>query len=376
MEDQENPFALGPVGQSVLRNTTAFTDRRYHGQREEQVDELVNLLLPLTDQQSAPPVAITGEAGSGKTTTIAHVLTQLEQRLGAQDVDINRVSIRGLISDSHREIYGDALMQLDDSTIVKKSDSTAKVRHQFYEALEQTDNIVIVHVASPERGDAIEFLHELVEGESTPHAVIAETTDEGVINELGARWEHVRFPRYTTTQIEHILTGIANRAFHSEACSAEAIEYCAAEAVDRGGSAAQATVALRRAGQIAAQTGAEMVRKEHVKESLARADRKSVERYLDSSTPQHRAVIAALVDASGNRTATVDEIKEQYDRLHGQYDAGRISKRTIRRRLQEVVEAGVAEVAEQNEGVRGGRRHLYGTAMNVEVIRESLTEHR
>ena len=188
--------------------------------------------------------------------------------------------------------------------------------------------------------------------------------------------EEIHFAPYDANQLRSILERRADQAFKEGVLESDVIPLCAAHAAQDKGSARQALRYLYKAGELASNTGSDMVTEEHVRTAQERIDRKNIEKGIREMTMQDQLSLTAVValEVEGQTPAKTTELYARYKDIATEIDADIRTQRSVRDHLLELDLMGVVTATKKQTGNRGGPHYVFNLASDLGMTLDILSE--
>jgi len=337
--------------------------------RESQLESLKYALRPAVRGSRPLNSVVRGPPGTGKTTAVQTLFGELGGQTDVRTVRVNcqvdatRYAVFSRIFEgvfdyvSFKKLFGQVTDRLseEEAVLVVALDD---VNYLFYEneASDTLYSLLRAHEADRREGDP-------------KIGVICVSSDLslGVIDELDTRVqsvfrpEEVYFPTYDVDSVADILRARADRGFHDGVLGAPELDRVA-ELTAESGDLRVGIDLLRRAGLNAEMRASRTVSVEDVEEAYEKSKFVHLSRSLRGLSDSERALVAVLVDHSGDQAGTV------YEAFHDQTDLGYTRYSEIIKKLEQL---GVIETEYADVEGRGRSREIE-LAYDPEAVAERL----
>jgi len=255
--------------------------------RDEQVDQVAQILAPCLKLQKPSNLFIYGKTGTGKSLTVKYVTNQLQEKSKEKQIPLKIISINcklKKIADTEYRIIAHLARELGKS-IPATGLPTDEVYNIFHSALKQTKCMVVIVLDEIDQlikkaGD--EVLYSLTrinaELEDSQLSIVGISNDLRFTEFLDPRVksslseEEIVFPPYNAMQIQHILRQRAEQGFQENALAPGLIEKCAAIAAREHGDARRALELLRVSGETAERASSATVEFVHLDQAEKRIE--------------------------------------------------------------------------------------------------------
>lgn len=156
-----------------------------------------------------------------------------------------------------------------------------------------------------------------------------------------------------------------------------AIPLSAAFAAQEHGGARKAIDILRRAGEVTYETGDELVREKHVRQTQQHAEKDRFRELVNGAPTQGKAALLALTELTVNSNDDAfltSRVYDQYEQICDHLDMAVLSVRRFRDLLKEQAFLGVIEIEKINKGSAGGIHLQNRLIEDSEVVCETILE--
>ncbi|WP_330631486.1 ORC1-type DNA replication protein [Halocatena halophila] len=286
--------------------------------REEQTRQLQYALRPAVRGSRPLNAMIRGPSGTGKTTALQLLGSELQTRSGVRmahvncQVDATRYAVFSRLFEtmfeyqpptsgiSFKKLFGqitDRLVENDEVMVVVLDD----VNYLFYED-EASDTLYSLLRA-----------HEAHSGAKIGVMLVSSDLDLDVIDELDTRVqsvfrpEEVYFPRYDEPAIVDILQERVDRGFRSGVADATILDRVGELTAETGGDLRVGIDLLRRAGLNAEMRASPTVELEDVEKAYDKSKYVHLSRHLRDLSETETALVAAVTEHNGKRAGVVYE---------------------------------------------------------------------
>lgn len=358
--------------------------------REEQLQEVANILAPLLRSEKPSNLFIYGKTGTGKTLSIKHISTSLgiiaqQKQLPLKTIYINCKLKR--VADTEYRLIAHLLKEFGKE-VPPTGLPTDEVYTLFYTLLEERKQTILLILDEIDQlthkiGDGILYNLTRVNTELSHsqicligisnNLIFSENLDPRVRSSLSE--EELVFPPYNALQIQNILRKRAETAFHEETIQQGVIEKCAAFAAREHGDARRAIDLLRVAGELAERNGAETVSLEHLDLAEKKIESDKVITTVLSQPKQFQSVFYSILAlAPARRNAFTGEIYELYKDVCRKYKYDILTQRRISDILAEMDLLGLINAKIISKGRYGRTRDvsLYLDESTILKLKELL----
>ncbi|SFL06392.1 cell division control protein 6 [Halogranum rubrum] len=374
--------------------------------RDEAMNEYINVLKPIYKGRPPQNAFLYGDTGVGKTAVTNHLTNQLERDIVQKNEDeddpinltIVKVNCQNLTSTGEEtSSYQVAIALVNElrspkDMIASTGYAPQAVYSMLYDEIDELGGTVLIILDEVDRiGGDDTILYELPRSRANEKIENARIGLVGISNDYTFRTNlspkvkdtlcetELKFPAYNANQLREILHDRASRALYDGTYTEDVIALCAALATrESSGSARKAINLLRRAGEIAENTGTTSITEKHVhqaKDDLEYGD------MIDSITDQdaHKQYILAAVAhlSRVDRTpARVKEVHKAYEHVASAYGADPLSQRGMYNHLTKLAMLGFLTSHDNNEGIKGGQYYEFEFSDEVDStkVREAFEQ--
>ncbi len=342
--------------------------------REEQIQEIANILAPALRIEKPSNLFIYGKTGTGKTISVRQILTYmekiaLENKIALKTAYINCKLKR--VADTEYRLIAQLIKEFGQE-VPPTGLPTDEVYNTFYQLLDQKKQVVLLVLDEIDQltkkiGDEILYNLTRINTELknsqlcligiSNNLVFAENLDPRVKSSLSE--EEIIFPSYNALQIQEILRSRANQAFKEGTVQAGVIEKCAAYAAREHGDARRAIDLLRIAGEVAERSGAQTVGIEHLDEAEKKVESDKVINAVINQPRQFQSVLyAILLITPQKKNFFTGEIYDVYKNLCKQTKLNILTQRRVSDILAEFDMLGIINTKIISKGRYGRTRDI------------------
>lgn len=342
--------------------------------REEQLQEVANVLAPALRAEKPSNLFIYGKTGTGKTLSIKSALRSM-----VEIAEQNKIPLRAIyvncklkrVADTEYRLIAQ-LIKLFGKDVPSTGLPTDEVYTIFYELLDRQKQIVLLVLDEIDQltkkiGD--EILYNLTRINAELHnsqiafvgisnnLIFAENLDPRVKSSLSE--EEILFPPYNALQIQDILKKRAALAFKEGILQPGVIEKCSAYAAREHGDVRRAIDLLRIAGEIAERASSIKIEITHLDEAEKKAEADKIITSTTNQPKQFQAVVyAILLLAPQKKQFFTGEIYDVYARLCKQNKTNILTQRRVSDILAELDMLGVINAKIISKGRYGRMREI------------------
>jgi cell division control protein 6 len=340
-------------------------------ERDEEIEQYIDALQPVVDGWEPNNIFLYGNTGVGKTAVTDFLLDTLRNDVADyDDVDLSVISINCKTLNSSYQVAVELVNELrptggEISSTGYPQQTVFKKLYQELEAIGGTILIVLDEVDSI--GSQDELLYELPRARSNNKLDSAKVGVIGISNDFKFRDQldprvqdtlcerELQFPPYDAKELKNILDSRAEVAISDGSIEDGVLELCAALAARDSGSARQALDLLRLAGEIAENTGAEIIKEDHVETARSRLEQERVEEGMRELTTHGRLALLAVISkaAKEETPCRTREIYEEYETLCTSSETDALGQRSLHNHLSDLRMLGILSAHENRSGSRG-----------------------
>lgn len=357
-------------------------------ERETELDRLHDALAPAARGAAPHNTFVYGKTGQGKTVGVTYKLRDLEEyATKTGTIDLSVINYSCAKDSTSYQVAANLVKELSGTK--PRGYDKKTVFDYFYGELQEIGGTVIVVLDEIDSiGTDDDILYELPRARSNDHIEDMWVSVIGISNDFEFRDnlspkvkdtlcdEEIHFSPYDATQLRSILSRRAEKAFHDDVLHDDVIPLCAAFAAQDKGSARQAIRYLYKAGELAANTGAERVIEQHVREAEMILERKSIEMGIRELTTQDHLALVAVVslETAGETPARTRQVYATYKDAATSIDANTIAMRRVRDHLQDLDLVGIVRGQTKSSGIQGGPHYVWDLdadlGLTIDVLRE------
>lgn len=342
--------------------------------REEQIQEMANILAPSLRFEKPSNVFIYGKSGTGKTLSTKLVISNLNETASKNQIFLKTIYINcklKKVADTEYRLIAQLIKEFDHE-VPATGLPTDEVYNIFYKLLDNKKQMVILILDEIDQltkkiGDGILYNLTRINAELKNSQIgligisnslfFTENLDPRIKSSLSE--EKILFPSYNALQIQEILKKRAEKAFGEGVIQVGVIEKCSAYAARDHGDARRAIDLLRVAGEIAERSGSHTVELQHLDEAERKVESDEVVGAVINQPKQFQLVLyAILLIASQKKNFFTGEIYEVYEKLCKQTKLNVLTQRRISDVLAEYDMLGVINAKIISKGRYGRTRDV------------------
>lgn len=362
-----------PIFKNKASLQSNFTPEKI-SHRDEQIQQLANILAPALRGDKPSNVFIYGKTGTGKTLTAKYTTAQLstiakERGLPIKVIYLN-CKLKKLADTEYRLIA--QLLREYGKEVAATGLPTDEVYHIFFTTIEKEKHNLLLILDEIDQligkaGD--ELLYNLTRINS--ELKNAQITLIGVSNDLmftelldprvksSLSEEELVFPPYNAEQIQQILEERAKVGFCTNALVDGVIQKCAAYAAREHGDARRALELLRVAGELAERKGDATVKVDHLDEAEEKVERDRLLDVVATQPKQVQLALCAIIDACKQKQGVfTGEIYSLYERYCSHTGLRPLTQRRISDVIAELDMLGIIRAKVISKGRYGRTREI------------------
>lgn len=309
--------------------TTYTPETVYH--RDKEINKIANILAPAIKQQKPSNLFVYGNTGTGKTLTVKHIITNLEEITKNKKIPLKIIYTNcklKRVADTEYRLVAQLTSALGKS-IPPTGLPTDEVYRIFYGAVEKEKGVVLLVLDEVDQlikraGDGVLYNLTRINEElkNSKISLIGISNDINFIENIDARVksslseEEILFPPYNALEIQGILKERAVKAFKENVIGAGVIEKCAAYVARSYGDARKAIDLLRVSGELAERAKDKTISIEHIDEAEEKLEKEKVFDIIRTQPKQFQAVLFSILSARNkNQQIYTGGIYEFYKKL-------------------------------------------------------------
>ncbi len=342
--------------------------------REEQLQEVANILAPILRMEKPSNLFIYGKTGTGKTISIKHIMILMSKVAAQNNLPLKCIYLNcklKRVADTEYRLIAQLIKEYGQE-IPSTGLPTDEVYNIFYKLLDKEKQIVLLVLDEIDQltkkiGD--EILYNLtrinVELQKSQiclvgisnNLVFTEHLDPRIKSSLSE--EELIFSPYNALQIQDILRKRALNAFKEGALQAGVVEKCAAYSARDHGDARRAIDLLRIAGELAERSGSSIVEISHLDEAEKKIESDKVINAATNQPKQFQSVLyAILLIAPQKKNFFTGEIYDVYKSLCKQAKLNTLTQRRVSDIIAEMDMLGIINAKIISKGRYGRTRDI------------------
>jgi len=351
--------------------------------REEQLQEVANILAPALRTEKPSTLFIYGKTGTGKTLSVKHILKSLGEIAFKNKVPLKPIYLNcklKRVADTEYRLISQLIKEFGQD-VPSTGLPTDEIYSIFYKLLDQEKTVVLLVLDEIDQltkkiGDEILYNLTRINSELknsqicligiSNNLVFSENLDPRVRSSLSE--EELIFPPYNAIQIQEILRERSKKAFKSEVVELGVIEKCAAYSARDHGDARRAIDLLRVAGEIAERSGSSLIKIEHLDDAEKKVETDKIINAVNNQPKQFQGVLYSILLISPQKKMFyTGEIYEVYKNICKQTKFNILTQRRVSDILAELDMLGIINAKIISKG-RYGRTREVSLSIEESVI--------
>ncbi|MBT3298665.1 AAA family ATPase [archaeon] len=369
--------------ENFLKKDSLFEDKKYLLSsyipdevifREEQIQEVANILAPALRVEKPSNLLIYGKTGTGKTLSIKYVLKSMENIAIKNNIALKTIFLNcklKRIADTEYRLIAQLAKEFGRA-VPPTGLPTDEVYNIFYSLVDKKKLVILLVLDEIDQltkkiGDEMLYNLTRINAELknaqisiigiSNNLIFAENLDPRVKSSLSQ--EEIIFPSYNALQIQDILRGRSDKAFRSGSLGPGLVEKCAAFAAREHGDARRAIDLLRVAGELAERSGSKLVEIKHLDEAESKIESDKIVNTIISQPKQFQAVLYSIMLLSPEKKKIfTGEIYELYRNICNKIKFNVLTQRRVSDILAEFDMLGIINAKIISKGRYGRTREV------------------
>jgi|TARA_B100000315_G_scaffold52354_1_gene46719 cell division control protein 6 len=342
--------------------------------RDKEVNKIAGILAPALRQEKPSNILIYGNTGSGKTMTVKHIVSNMEDLCKQKEIHLKVLYINcrlKRVADTEYRLIAQ-LASFFGKSIPPTGLPTDEVYKIFYNALEKQKGIVLVVLDEIDQlikraGDNILYNMTRINEDlkNSQISLLGISNDTTFIENIDVRIksslseEDVLFSPYNAVEIQNILRERAKSAFKENVIGQGVIEKCAAYVAREHGDARKAIELLRVAGEMAERSKNEKVLTGHIDEAEEKLEREKIFDIIRLQPKQFQVVLFSILSMRDNNSHIyTGEIYDLYKKLCFKVGLRPLTQRRISDIIGEFELIGIINTKTISKGRYGRTREI------------------
>jgi len=379
----DNPFDTTDAifeWKQPLKKDTFSPETIFH--RDEEISLYINALQDVVVGHDPNNIFVFGPTGVGKTAVTKWVRDKLQEKAAEEGVPLHVIG--PINCRNYRSAYSLVTSLVNefrepDNKPPESGYSTDNVFEFLHEEIEAVGgNVLIIldeidNIPPDARND---FLYDLPRAEANENTPI-ETAKIGLIgisndlkfvdvlepkvkSTLGER--EIKFGPYNANELRDILGYYADMAFRDGVLQDEVVPLAAAFSAQERGDVRQGLRILEKAGEYARMSDGNVVTEEHVRQATETIETDELLDYFEDDLSSQQALTylaTTLAIIEPGHEATTKRVYNLYSSIAESSNRPVKSERKLYEFLDQLSMQGLVRSAEQNLGIKGGRKFIY-----------------
>ena len=361
--------------------------------REEEINNLANILVPALRNETPSNVFIYGKTGTGKTAVTKLVGKELLEKGKQINKKVNFIYINCEIVDTHYRV----LQNIANHFINEWSERipftgwpTDEVYSKLKKIIEKEGGVIVIILDEVDKLKGDETLYSL--SRINTELIGAKVSIVGLSNDLkytefldprvksSLGEENLIFPPYDASQLQDILKQRVEIAFKSDSIDSDVLPLCSALAAQEHGDARRALDLLRMSAELAERSKSPRITKKHVRLAQNKIEIDRIMEVIRTLPTQSKLILLAILlqeqhnkKTSTNVAITTGEVYEIYKNLSKKARTDKISQRRAADLISELDMLGVITARVISKG-RYGRTRDIKVSSSLDDILDILKE--
>ena len=379
----DNPFDTTDAifeWKQPLKKDTLSPETIFH--RDEEISLYINALQDVVVGHDPNNIFVFGPTGVGKTAVTKWVRDKLQEKAVEEGVPLHVIG--PINCRNYRSAYSLVTSLVNefrepDNKLPESGYSTDNVFEFLYEEIETVGgNVLIIldeidNIPPDARND---FLYDLPRAEANENTPIAaakigligisndlkfvDVLEPKVKSTLGER--EIKFGPYNANELRDILGYYADMAFRDGVLQDEVVPLAAAFSAQERGDVRQGLRILEKAGEYARMSDGNVVTEEHVRQATETIETDELLDYFEDDLSSQQALTylaTTLAIIEPGHEATTKRVYKLYSSIAESSGRPIKSERKLYEFLDQLSMQGLVRSAEQNLGIKGGRKFIY-----------------
>lgn len=381
--------------ESVFKKKDVLTDRydpEDIKERDEQLDDMISAYRPmLQNGDGAMNILIYGSTGVGKTVALKEFLESIQAYSNDPDhldVEIVWENVKG--RSNHKASVAITNEILEDENPAKTGHHQDLVYNKLIEAIDRRDasHVVFALDEIDSLGTDDDLLYKLSRMDShdfldvdTKISVIGISNSFKYMEELSSRVRgvlnptEILFPEYNANELTNILKPRAEKALNDGVITDAEVKHAAALTARERGSARRGLDILAEAGSLADSEDADSITSDHLERACEEVEHNLIKQDIRSISTQSQIIIQSMMmlEQKGVDRPRIKRLYSLYKTLAERADVPVRSRRTVKRKLQDLNLKDFVNISTINNGSDGGRYNIYELNLDVGMINEVIS---
>jgi len=356
---------------NVLRSSYTPTNIPH---REKQKHHIAQILAPALKQERPSNLFVYGKTGTGKTLTVRHVVTKVQETAQKNNIPISTIYLNckmKKIADTEYRIMAQLARELKRE-VPATGLPTEEVYKIFYKAVDAEKKTLLIVLDELDQlikktGDGVLYNLTRINEElkNSQITIIGISNDLLFLDNLDPRVrsslseEELVFPPYNAIQIKHILEERAKEAFRNTTLQPGVLEKCAAYSAREHGDARRALELLRVAGELTDRDQQTKVSVDYIDKAQGRIEEDKIVEVVRTQPRQSQVIAFAILSlGSGKNKIFTGQIYNLYADLCRKLGMSVLTQRRVSDMISELDMLGIINAKIISNGRYGRTREI------------------
>jgi len=356
--------------------------------RDQQINEVVNLVRPMLSYGEPKNAMIYGKTGTGKTVVVKYVLNKLEKKTKEENFKISSVFINCKAVNTTIRIILEILDTIAPEEKIQRSGlSTSEYYNFLWKILNQkglsviivfdeidqlNDHNILYNLSRAGENQNLEFENSIGIIGLSNDLFFSDQIEPRIISSLNSR--DFVFPPYNANQLIQILEDRVDIAFEKGVLDYGVIPLCAAYSAQEHGDARKALMLLENAGEIAECENAQKVLESHVKKGYELLNTNCLLEMVKTLPIQSKIILYTIIELVRKKgKITTGQVEEHYKEICKKVGFRVLERTSISKLISELDMIGLVNAPVQHRG-RFGKTRLISLCNDDKLIENVLFE--
>ncbi|WP_339106493.1 orc1/cdc6 family replication initiation protein [Haloterrigena salinisoli] len=356
--------------------------------RDDELEAYHTALQPAINESQPDNVFLYGKTGVGKTAATKFLLDRLESASEQHDVSISTHVVNCDGVDTSYRVAVELVNSFRDDKISETGHPRSKVYDLMWDSFDDHGGLFIIVLDEIDHLQDDSLLYQLSRARENDNISDARVSVVGISNDLTYRdtlspkvrsslcERSINFPAYTADELEEVLRQRQSIAFQEDILADGVIPLCAAFGAQESGDARKALDLLLKAGDIANEENAEMVREEHVRRGRSLLQQEEITSGILGLNMHEKILLYALASyvSSDDSPVRSRDLYRRYERFCTEAGHDSLTSRWMHDHLDELEMLGLIAVEKRNEGSTGGQYKTIELVQDLTAVLDALDE--
>lgn len=356
--------------------------------RDDELEAYHTALQPAINESQPDNVFLYGKTGVGKTAATKFLLDRLESASEQHGVSISTHVVNCDGVDTSYRVAVELVNSFRDDKISETGHPRSKVYDLMWDSFDDHGGLFIIVLDEIDHLQDDSLLYQLSRARENDNISDARVSVVGISNDLTYRdtlspkvrsslcERSINFPAYTADELEEVLRQRQSIAFQEDILADGVIPLCAAFGAQESGDARKALDLLLKAGDIANEENAEMVREEHVRRGRSLLQQEEITSGILGLNMHEKILLYALASyvSSDDSPVRSRDLYRRYERFCTEAGHDSLTSRWMHDHLDELEMLGLIAVEKRNEGSTGGQYKTIELVQDLTAVLDALDE--